>query len=175
MAKNIFLIGYMGSGKTTWGKKLAHRTNLPFVDLDAALVQHFQMSINDYFEKHGVDAFRLEEQKMLHKVSEKQGQIIACGGGTPCYHNNIDWMNEHGMTIYFSATAEQLHSRLKKDRSQRPLLKDEKEANLLGPITLQLERRVIDYSKAKWSIDAFNLNATKLNALIDYLKEINAL
>ena len=96
--KRVFLIGYMGSGKTTLGKAYSAATGLQFVDLDWYIEERMHKSISDLFAERGEDGFRLLEQKMLHEAGEFENVLIACGGGTPCFFDNMDYMNHTGET-----------------------------------------------------------------------------
>src|SRR5690606_32439248 len=96
----IFLIGFMGCGKSTLGKKVATKTGYSFIDLDELIVQKIHMSISDYFESHGEAAFREIERDTLHSLYGSKNTIVATGGGTPCHLNNMEWMNKNGKTVY---------------------------------------------------------------------------
>src|SRR5690606_16204231 len=99
--QRIFLIGFMGAGKTTLGKKIAHRSGLPFLDIDQEIENHFQLSINAIFEKYGEPFFRKEESKMLIQIINKYPKaIISVGGGLPCFNKNMELMNNAGITCY---------------------------------------------------------------------------
>lgn len=110
--KRIILIGYMGAGKTTLGKALAQATDLQFIDLDWYIEERFHTSIQQIFADKGESGFRDIERRMLHEVAEFEDVIISCGGGTPCYFDNIDYMNLQGDTIYLKATPEDRKSTL---------------------------------------------------------------
>lgn len=150
----IFLIGFMGSGKTTLGKKVAQKTGYSFVDLDELIVREIGMSINDYFEKHGEASFREIERETLHRLGETSNTIIATGGGTPCHLDNMEWMNQHGKTIYIKLSPKALLSRLsQKETESRPLLKGKSNEELLTFITEKLEERNPFYHQAKIVFD----------------------
>ena len=95
MPKPIFLIGYMGSGKTTLGKKLATKLELPFIDTDEEIVKQIGMSITEYFSQHGEDAFRTLEREQLRKFAENAA-VISTGGGAPCFFDNMEWIRANG-------------------------------------------------------------------------------
>ena len=94
--KPIFIIGFMGSGKSTLGRALAQATGLTFIDLDTYIEQRFHANVRDIFAQRGEDGFRRLERMMLHEVSEFEDVIVACGGGTPCFFNNMEHINSHG-------------------------------------------------------------------------------
>lgn len=148
--KRIFLIGFMGAGKTTLGKRLANKSGLPFVDVDQKIEAYFQLSIQSIFEKYGEAFFRKEESKMLEKLIEEFPQaILSVGGGLPCYNNNIELMNLSGTTCYLHRPVKELFHRLKNSKENRPLLTGKSDAELLQYIEVKLLEREVFYSKAK--------------------------
>ncbi len=148
MAKPIFLVGFMGSGKSTWGKKIAQALELPFVDLDQEIVRHIGMSIPEYFQEFGEEKFRLLESDFL-KRQGKTKAIISTGGGTPCYHNNMQWIKENGLSLYLYHTPKSLWSRLSQsDVKKRPLLQEFSGEKLYDFITTKLQERESFYEQA---------------------------
>ena len=152
----LFIIGYMGCGKTTFGKALSAATGLRFVDLDHYIVDRCQASVPEIFAKHGEDGFRKIEREMLLEVCSLEDTIVSCGGGTPCFFNNIDVMNAHGETLWLQATHECLFSRLIRKREKRPLLAGKTDEQIRQIIVEQLEERSPFYSKARhtWQGDS---------------------
>lgn len=148
----IFLIGYMGSGKTTIGQLIAKQLNLQFIDLDHWIENRYHQSIHDLFEKHGEEWFRKIEHDNLSEISFFQDVVISTGGGAACYHHNMEWMNAHGMTIYLSVPVEVLAERLKKAKSKRPLLKNKSESEIKQFIEESLKIREPFYRQAKLNI-----------------------
>ena len=144
----IFLIGFMGSGKTHWGKIWAEKYKYDFFDLDEQVERREQRTIVEIFEKSGEDIFRLMETKMLRDLSRNEHCIISCGGGTPCFHDNMQWMNEKGSTVYLSAPAGYLFENIVKEKDQRPLVKTVNEAELLFFTEQKLKQRLPFYEKA---------------------------
>lgn len=156
METPIFLIGYMGSGKTTLGKKLARKMDMPFIDLDEYIVQEIGMTIPQYFQINGEDKFRALERHYLHQLAGKQA-IISTGGGTPCFYDNMAWINRHGLSIYLAHSPKGLWSRLiKTDRESRPILAGKSPEELLDFITEKLAERSPYYSQAQLSINQLN-------------------
>ncbi len=159
----IFLIGFMGCGKSTLGKKVATKTGYSFIDLDDLIVQEINMSISEYFGAFGEQAFRKIERDQLHKLSCLKNTIIATGGGAPCYMDNMDWMNEHGKTVYMKLPPKALLSRLsQKEVESRPLLKGKTTEELLEFIQSKLEEREPFYNRAKIIFDALQSNTKDL-------------
>lgn len=147
----IFLIGYMGSGKTTLGRALGRRLGLQFIDLDLYIESRYMRTISQLFAERGEDKFRSIEREMLHEVAEMEDVVVACGGGTPCYYDNIDYMNRCGTTVFLSASEDRLFARLSINRNKRPLIKDLDNQSLRIFIRENLALRMPHYSKASHS------------------------
>ena len=148
MNRPIFLVGFMGSGKTTWGKKIANALNIPFVDLDHEIVENIGMTIPEYFKLHGEDAFRTIENEYLKKQADRIA-IISTGGGTPCYFDNMEWINNNGLSLYLYHTPKSLWSRLSQsDVNKRPVLKGLSGDELFEFIDVKLNERSEFYEKA---------------------------
>ena len=148
--KRVFLIGYMGSGKTTLGKAYSAATGLQFVDLDWYIEERMHKSISDLFAERGEDGFRLLEQKMLHEAGEFENVLIACGGGTPCFFDNMEYMNRVGTTVFLDVDPKVLFSRLRVAKQQRPILQGKKDDELLDFIVQALEKRAPFYRQANY-------------------------
>lgn len=167
MNQPIFLVGFMGSGKTTWGKKIASALELPFVDLDHEIVAHIGMSIPEYFAQYGEDSFRQLENDFLKKQGERNA-IISTGGGTPCYFDNMQWIKENGISLYLYHTPKSLWSRLSQsDPNKRPLLKGLTSEELLQFIETKLEEREPFYEQASIKFEQIH---TPLEEIIDLIK-----
>ena len=143
----IYLIGYMGSGKTQLGRELAAAVNFQFRDLDFEIEKCLKAPINVIFENFGETRFREEESRLLRDLSSPQ-TIIATGGGTPVYFDNLEWMRQHGLVIYLKGSVSFLASRLKTERQQRPLIRALSDAELPEFIEHHLIRRNPFYEKA---------------------------
>ncbi len=139
----------MGAGKTTLGRALAEKLGITFIDLDNYIEQRFRKSISQIFAEKGEEGFRDIERRMLHEVVEFEDVIISTGGGTPCFFDNIEFMNSKGLTIYLKVPVERLHIRLSIARRQRPLIKDKNDEELRTFIIEQLAKREHFYSKAQ--------------------------
>jgi shikimate kinase len=163
----IYLVGFMGSGKTHWGRRWANTHQWPFYDLDEMIETDEQQSIEAIFEQKGEEYFRMKETMALHTTLAYDRAIIACGGGTPCFHGNIDWMNEHGFTVYLSATPSLLLEQIMLEKDKRPLLKKVNEAELLFFIEQKLAERQPFYHQAKLTLPVSELHANSLSVLID--------
>lgn len=157
----IFLVGFMGCGKSTKAKQLANRLNCPVIDLDAEIVEGEQKSIAEYFTENGEEAFRKLESETLKSFSYPENCVVATGGGLPCFFDNMDWMNANGKTVYLQMEPAQLVSRLGK-REKRPLIKDMDDEQLLNFIKMKLTERDPFYTKAQFTVNAFDLDGEKL-------------
>lgn len=146
--KPIFLIGYMGCGKSTLGRNVAAITGMQFIDLDTYIETRFHANVRQIFDERGEDGFRDIERRMLHEVAEFEDVIIACGGGTPCFFDNMDYMNERGTTVLLNASLDRLFSRLKRGRHKRPLLAGKNDDELRQFIIDGLAARHPFYSRA---------------------------
>lgn len=150
MIMRIFLIGFMSSGKTHWGKELSKKLDMPFFDLDEQVVSSEGKSINEIFDQEGEEYFRQKEKEALHIITESHETfVMACGGGTPCYYNNIDYMNRSGVTAWISTPINTLFERLVKQREHRALLRNLTDAQLKSFIIKKFADRKIYYEQAK--------------------------
>lgn len=161
----------MGSGKSYWGKVWAERIGYNFIDLDELIEKREQSSIVEIFEKSGEDIFRLLETKMLRDLARHENCIIACGGGTPCFHDNIHWMNEKGVTVYLSAPASYLFEKIKDEKAKRPLIKEVNEAELLFFTEQTLKQRQPVYEQARVTLEASELTAGSLEEAVEEVRK----
>lgn len=169
----ILLIGYMGAGKTTIGKALSDEMNIPFYDLDWYIEARMHRNIKQLFEERGEEGFRKTEQAMLHEVAENENVIIACGGGTPCFFDNMDYMNRQGTTVYLKAIPEVLYAHLKMGKTIRPLLLGKTEEEIGQLIVRQVAERESYYLKAKYVLNINLLSsAGKIKEAVYNLREL---
>jgi shikimate kinase len=149
----IIIIGYMGAGKTTVGKALAQQMGITFYDLDWYIESRMRKTVPQLFAEFGEEGFRKIEYNMLHEVAEFEDVIISCGGGTPCFFDNMEYLNSKGETIYLKATPEVLHRHLMMGKTIRPLLRNKTPEEMLQFITEQLQKREPFYLQARHTID----------------------
>ena len=149
----IILIGYMGAGKTTVGKELAKALGVPFYDLDWYISTRMRKTVKQIFDERGEEGFRLIEHNMLHEVAEFEDVVISCGGGTPCYFDNMEYMNQQADTIYLKASPEILHMHLKMGKGVRPLLLNKTPEEVAVFIREQLAQREHFYAQARHIVD----------------------
>lgn len=167
----IYLIGYMGSGKSTLGRALAGTSGARFVDLDDYIEQLTGMTVSELFAQRGESEFRRLESNALVELSKSPDTdttlIIACGGGTPCQPGNMELMNERGMTVWLTVDQSRLIERLRADRSRRPLVARLTDEELPTFIADAMERRLPFYAKARHTFDASRLeNETEISQTI---------
>ena len=149
----------MGSGKSHWGKLWAAEYKLGFIDIDEEIEIAERKSVSEIFASKGETYFRSVEAAMLRTYKTESSSIIACGGGTPCFHDNMKWMNEHGLTIYLSATPEEILRRLMKtqQQNQRPLISKLNQAELLFFIEKKMKERELFYNQANIILDSMDI------------------
>ena len=152
--KRIFLIGYMGAGKTTLGKALARRMNLSYIDTDHYIENRYHKKISDIFASEGEERFRDIEHRILLEVSEFEDIVVSTGGGLPCFNDNIDIMNNLGTTVYLNTSEEELAARLGVSKNVRPVLKNRSGSELVDFIKENLDKRKAFYEKAKIQFNA---------------------
>ncbi len=163
----IFLTGFMGSGKSFWGKKLASRYRLPHFDLDTEIEQRTQQSISDIFISMGEDAFREIESNCLQDcISNHPHFVMSTGGGTPCYRQNNEWMKQSGIVVYLQTESAALYQRLQHDNKHRPLIAHLLEDELLSYIQKTLQQRQATYETAHHIVDTKSANESIFDTLL---------
>ena len=171
--RRIVLIGYMGSGKTTVGKALSKDVGLPFYDLDWYIESRMRKKVSQIFAELGEEGFRRIERNMLHEVAEFEDVVISCGGGTPCFFDNIDYLNQQAQVVWLRCEPEVLHKHLLMGKGDRPLLKNKTPEELIAFIREQLAYLEQYYSKARYTLDVSLMdNYDKIKITIDKLKEL---
>ncbi len=161
----IFLIGFMGSGKTYWGKTLSSQLQIPFFDLDEIITRRENRMVTEIFATSGEEYFRLKEKETLEALIEDHiSMVLSCGGGTPCFFNNIDTMKKYGTVIWLNTHVEVLLQRLMQEKAKRPLLKNIADGDMKNYITRKLNERRMYYEQADVILD--NADSISLNAFI---------
>jgi shikimate kinase len=159
----IFLIGFMGSGKTHWGKLLSAKLQLPFRDLDSLIVEKEQKSIADVFTEKGEEYFRYQEKQTLEElINEEESFVLSCGGGTPCFFNNIELMKKSGKVLWLNTSIDVLKERLLKERMSRPLIRDINEEELRRYIVRKLSERKLYYEQADAMVNEESITLEEL-------------
>ena len=169
----IFLIGYMGAGKTTLGRALAREMQVSFIDLDWYIEERFHKTVRQLFEERGEDGFREIEKKMLHEVAEFENVIVATGGGTPCFFDNMDYMNACGDAVFLDVDKDVLFRRLRIAKQQRPLLAEKTDDELRAFIDTALEKRLPYYRKARYVISGNELeDRSQIKRTVESFKKL---
>lgn len=169
----IFLVGYMGAGKTTIGKVLSKLIGLTFIDLDYYIEGRFRKTVAQLFAERGEEGFRSIERNMLHEVAEFEDVLVSTGGGTPCFFDNMEFMNQQGTTIYLQVSVDELTSRLELCKHTRPVLKNRTGDELKAFVAESLSGRLPFYQKATIVFDANELmTEADAYALSEQLKKL---
>lgn len=171
LTDRIYLIGFMGSGKTTLGKKLARELQYGFVDLDDFFEERYKIEIHDFFGKYDEPLFRKLENQNLEKTFSMKKVVIATGGGTPCYYKAIDKINENGCSIYLEMNPAALTNRLISAKRIRPLILNKSKEELQTFISLKLNEREPFYKKARLIVNGLSVNAKELSQIITELEK----
>ena len=171
--KRIFLMGYMGAGKTTVGKKLSKQLNLSFIDLDYYIEGRYHKEIRQLFAERGEDAFRDIERRMLHEVASFEDVLVSTGGGTPCFFDNMEFMNDTGTTVYLKVSVDELANRLEVCKQTRPVLQNRSGEELKQFIADSLENRRPFYEQAQIVFDAEQMMTEQdIQTITDKLVEL---
>jgi shikimate kinase len=158
----VYLIGFMGSGKSTTGRKLAAHLDWHFADLDRSIENHTGRTISEIFSQEGEIYFRNVESEVLRSLNSQTNTVISTGGGTPCFGDNMDFMLGTGLTVYLKLTPFQLKSRLTDSKGERPLIKDLTSEGLLHFIENKLVIREKWYSRAEITVEGFDPDINQL-------------
>jgi len=159
--KKIYLIGYMGAGKTTLGRLLAAEMGVSFIDLDDYIEACYSTTVGMLFNEKGEAGFREIERDLLREVSRNDNAVISTGGGAPLFYDNMEYMNREGLTVYLKVSPEELVARLKTEQEKRPLIRGKSEAELTTFVSETLKKREETYALSKLSFCAENLDSEK--------------
>jgi shikimate kinase len=163
----IFLIGFMGSGKTHWARLLSAKLSLAFFDLDTVIVEQEKKSVSDIFSEKGEEYFRYKETEALERIAEGQeGFILSCGGGTPCFFNNIEYMKKIGKVIWLNTSIDVLTERLLRERMSRPLIREVADGDLTRYIVRKLSERRMYYQQADVTVNEESITLDELILLL---------
>jgi len=164
----IILVGFMGSGKTSTGKRLANRLGYTFIDLDQLFEEKYRINVHRFFKKYDEFLYRDLERKLLTEHLHHQNTILSTGGGTPCYSDNMEMINRHGISVYIHMSPAALHQRLTHAKKPRPLILELKEEELLKQISKLLQDREQYYSKAHIRVEGLSLDLEALVGEIEH-------
>ena len=164
--QKIFLIGMMGSGKSFWCKQLSKKLKCGGYDLDFLIESSEEKTIAEIFEEDDEEYFRKAEAKILRWFAEKKTYVLATGGGTPCFHENMKWMNEHGTTIWIDESVDFLVERLKPEKEHRPLIKHLNDDELKDFLSKKYDERKQFYSQSKIHLQGKDINLKTMLQLV---------
>lgn len=166
----VFLIGYMGCGKSSIGRRVAARTGMRFIDMDSEIESRTGMTVQEFFACRGEEAFREEEREVLGTLVREEDAIIATGGGSPCFFDNMESMNRTGTTIYLNMPAAKLAARLETGKHKRPLLKDKSHEELERFIEKGIKAREPFYSQARIVIACGDMSDERItDHIVDHI------
>ena len=165
----VYLVGYMGSGKTRIGAELSEKTGYPFVDTDDLFESKYRISIVDFFDKYNEESFRKIEKELLRGTIDYPDAIIATGGGTPCFYDNMDFIRNNCISIYLKMDVASLVNRLAVVKKKRPLLKDKHAEEMESYIREQFTQREQFYARADFTVDVENTSLTNILSLLPEL------
>jgi shikimate kinase len=163
----VYIIGFMGSGKTTAGRKLAASLDWSFIDLDKQIEDQTGKRIAEIFQQNGEDYFRIVESEVLKSLKLNKNTIVSTGGGTSCYSDNMEYMLSSGLTLYLRMTPAQLCSRLADSSFERPLIKGLNQRELLSFIEEKLIFREKWYNRSELIVDGFNPDINSLKSIVN--------
>ena len=166
--KNVYLVGFMGCGKTEIGKKISKKLNLEFIDTDFEIENKYSNSLNNLFKEKGEEFFRNEETELIKEIKKFNNKIIATGGGLPCHNKNLDLIEESGVMIYLRYSVNTLFNRLLKNSNKRPLIKNLNNNELRTYIETTLKKREKTYRRSHKIIECDYLSEKEI------LREINS-
>lgn len=169
--KHVYLIGLMGSGKSSLGRKLARRLSYDFIDLDEYIENQENRTIDTIFSDQGESHFRILESKAIKQINQ-ENLVISCGGGTPCFHDNMEFMNQNGTTIYLDVQPQILASRLINSKNQRPLLANLNESEIANKLSILKAQREAFYNKANLKIINVSYGSKQISDLVAKLKTL---
>lgn len=162
----VYIVGYMGVGKTSIGKRLGSALGLPFIDLDAQIIARTNQSIPSIFKSIGERGFRQMEMDVLRSISDNEF-VLSTGGGTPCQNENMEFMRSAGLVIWLKLPPEILVTRLKPTKAKRPLIADVADEDLLFFIDESLKLRIPFYTQAHIHFNALNFDSHRLGVLVE--------
>ena len=167
--KRIYLVGYMGAGKTTAARRLAHRLGWETVDTDALFEEKYKISVCDFFNKYDEALYRKLESEVLKATESLESTVISTGGGTACYFDNMEWMNQHGLTVFMRISPQAAVDRVIHSRHKRPLVEGKSEEELTEFVNRHYASRMPFYEQAKITVKSEDLD---VEGMMNLIKEI---
>ena len=171
----VYLVGYMSAGKTSTGKQLAKRLAMEWYDTDRLFEEKYHISIEDFFKKYDENLYRKLESQILQSTAQYDNAVISTGGGTACFNDNMDWMNQQGITIFLKISPKSVVTRLANSKVRRPLVRGKSEEELTEFVNKTYTERLPFYEKAQLVFKGENCD---IDAIVESLQglgiEINA-
>ena len=168
----VFLIGFMGSGKSFLGKIWGEVHSIPFFDLDELIEEEERSIVENIFATFGEDYFREREAAVLRNTDRFENCIIACGGGTPCYFDNMQWMNKNGATVFLNESEINIYNHLKNDKKIRPLIISQDDKSLQAFIKNKLQQRIPFYNECRLLLKSDQLNKDGFAVIEKYINQL---
>ena len=168
----IFLIGFMGAGKSFLGKIWGEIYSIPFYDLDKLIEDEERITVENIFATFGEDYFREREAAVLRNTDRFENCIIACGGGTPCYFDNMQWMNKNGATVFLNESEINIYNHLKNDKKIRPLIISQDDKSLQAFIKNKLQQRIPFYNECRLLLKSDQLNKDGFAVIQKYINQL---
>ena len=162
----IYLVGYMGAGKTTAARRLAHRLGWEVVDTDALFEEKYKISVNDFFNKYDETLYRKLESEVLKATESLENVVVSTGGGTACYFDNMEWMNQHGLTVFMHISPKAAVDRVIHSRHKRPLVEGKSEEELTEFVNRHYASRMPFYEQALITVKSEDLDVDSLLEVI---------
>ncbi len=166
----IYIVGYMGAGKTTAARRLAQRLGWEVVDTDAMFEEKYKISVCDFFNKYDEPLYRKLESEVLKETENLEKVVVSTGGGTACYFDNIDWMNQHGLTVFLRISQKAVVDRLLHAKRKRPLAEGKSEKELTEFVNQHYTSRLPFYEQAKITVKAEDFDLDSLVKQIEQLR-----
>ena len=167
----IYIVGYMGAGKTTAAKRLANRLGWEVADTDALFERKYRISVDDFFQKYDEPLYRKLESQVLKETESLENTVISTGGGTACYFDNMDWMNRYGLTVFLRISPKAAVDRVLHSRHKRPLVRGKTEAELTEFVQQHYTSRLPFYEQARITVKSEDLDLENLIKLIENEKD----
>lgn len=169
MNKRIYLVGYMGAGKSTVARRLARHLGWTSLDIDDMFEERYHITVDHFFERFGEDLFRVMETELLYSTEKMENVVISTGGGTPCFNDNMRWMNDKGLTVFIMLSEQSLLHRLLHSKRKRPLVMGKSENELEEYIKVHYDSRRQYYNQAAITVKGENLDYDSLLAQLSDL------
>ena len=167
----IYLVGYMGAGKTTAAKRIAHRLGWDVADTDALFEEKYRISVDDFFQKYDEPLYRKLESEILKGTENLENTVISTGGGTACYFDNMEWMNQNGLTVFMRISPEAVVDRVLHSHHKRPLARGKSEVELMEFVRQHYASRMPFYEQAQITVKSENFDLDGLIKQIENAKE----